>query len=120
MELFKLEERVFSLGNWASLEELESNITMTELHRLLLAVERKDHEDKMFAASLKGIKLDPWRDPDEDGRMGDRNHETPQERAKRIKREGELQAAKELGLIGDGYQDEDAPLYGFAIESEDD
>ena len=119
MELFKLEERVFSLGNWASLEELESSITMTELHRLLLAVERKDHEDKMFAASLKGIKLDPWRDPDEDA-AGSRSTESPQEKAKRIKREGELRAAKELGLISEDYENEDAPLYGFAIESEDD
>ena len=120
MELYKLEERVFSLGNWSSLDELENSLTMTELHRLLLAVERKDHEDKVFAASLKGIKLDPWVDPEENGRMGDRNHETPQERAKRIKREGELRAAKELGIVGEDYQDEDAPLFGFAIESEDD
>ena len=89
---------------------------MTELHRLLLAVERKDHEDKMFAASLKGIKLDPWRDPDEQSSTG----ETPAEMANRIKEEARLQAHKDAGLIPQDYQDENSPLYGFAIESEDD
>lgn len=64
MELIRLEEYVLSLGNWRSIDELEDNVTLEGLHRLFLAQQRKEYNDKIFNAALQGIKLDPYDDPD--------------------------------------------------------
>lgn len=66
MELAKLEEKVFLLGMWKSIDEMEDNITLGELHRHFLTHQEKEYNERAFAASLKGVKLDPWVDPDEE------------------------------------------------------
>lgn len=60
----KLEEYVFQLGSWKSLNELEDNVTLDELHRLFTAQQKAEHAQRSFAAALKGVEMDPFRDPD--------------------------------------------------------
>lgn len=66
MELARLEEKVFLLGMWKSIDEMEDNITLGELHRHFLTHQENEYNDRAFTASLKGVKLDPWVDPDEE------------------------------------------------------
>lgn len=63
--MHKIEEYVFTLGSWKSIDELEESVTVDELHRLFVTKQKVDHEARQFAASLKGIKMDPFVDPDE-------------------------------------------------------
>lgn len=65
MGLERIEEYVFTMGSWKSIEELEENVTIDELHRLFVTKQKIDHEARQFAAGLKGIKMDPFVDPDE-------------------------------------------------------
>lgn len=46
------------LGIWKSVEELEENITLEELEKILDASREKQHQANKFAAALKGINLD--------------------------------------------------------------
>lgn len=64
MELLRLEEYVFQLGSWKSIEELEDSVNLEELHRLVMAQRRKEHEERAFAAAMKGVELEPFNDPD--------------------------------------------------------
>lgn len=66
MEMMRLEEKVFGIGRWDNLTELEDKLTMTELHRLFLAQEEKEYNHMVFLASLEGAKMEPWKDPDEE------------------------------------------------------
>lgn len=65
MGLEKIEEYVFTLGSWKSIDELEENVTVDELHRLFVTKQKIDHEARQFAAGLKGIKMDSFADPDD-------------------------------------------------------
>ena len=64
LELLRLEEYVFQIGSWHSLDELEDSVTLEELHRLFVSQQRRDHQQRQFAAALKGIEIDPFDDPD--------------------------------------------------------
>lgn len=46
------------------MDELEEHISLQELHRLYLTVQRNSYNDKMFKAALEGIKMEPYEDPD--------------------------------------------------------
>lgn len=52
------------MGSWKSIDELEENISLQELHRLYLTVQRTSYNDKMFRAALEGVKMEPYEDPD--------------------------------------------------------
>lgn len=64
MELLRLEEYVFEIGSWSSLQELEDSITLHELHRLFLAQQRKEYREKRFLAALNGVEMPEYDDPD--------------------------------------------------------
>lgn len=114
MEVMKLEEKVFQLGSWDSLEKLEESLTMTELHRLFMTQQEKEYESKRFAASLKGVDMDPWEDPDDKYEEKAKALTFEEIKAKALKRaaiaNGELPADTEI---------EEAPFEGFGFESED-
>ncbi|QNN98305.1 hypothetical protein SEA_LILMARTIN_55 [Streptomyces phage LilMartin] len=46
------------LGIWKNFEEIEENLTLAELEKLLEVKRESDFADKKFAAALKGINLD--------------------------------------------------------------
>lgn len=46
--------------------ELEESLTIDELHRLFVAKQKMDHENRQFTAALKGVKIEPFVDPDEE------------------------------------------------------
>ena len=121
--MFKLEENVFGLGNWTSLDELEENLTMTELHRLFLAKQESDHNQRMFAASLKGVEMDPWVDPYSEASQQVRSNETIEERHERVKQQAAIRLAIANGELPEDYEYSStgsSGLEGFGIESEDD
>lgn len=60
-----IEEYVFTLGSWKSIEELEDHLTIDELHRLFVTKQKLDHEAKRFTAALKGVEMDAYVDPDD-------------------------------------------------------
>lgn len=55
---------MLSHGPWKSIEELEDNVTLQELHRLYLARHRAEYNDKIFLAALQGVEMPPYNDPD--------------------------------------------------------
>lgn len=46
------------MGQWKNFEELESNLTIEELLKILDAARNKDLQDKKFMAQIQGIDLD--------------------------------------------------------------
>lgn len=78
---------------------------MEELHRLFMAQRRKDHEEKVFAAAMKGVELPPFNDPDYE------DVKTPEE----IKENAMRRRAEYLGLA----QDEENPDSEFGYEMEE-
>lgn len=54
----ELEAEVFLIGHWKNFEALEECLSLPELRAILEAYRREKHEDRRFAASLKGINLD--------------------------------------------------------------
>lgn len=46
------------MGHWKNFDELERNLTIEELLKLLEAAREKDKGDKRFMAQLQGINLD--------------------------------------------------------------
>lgn len=46
------------LGIWKNFEEMEENLTLPELEKLLEAKRDQDFQNKKFAAALKGVDLD--------------------------------------------------------------
>ena len=56
-DLAALEGEVFLLGHWKNYEELEENLSMPELISTLEAIKKKEHADRKFAASLKGVDI---------------------------------------------------------------
>lgn len=114
MEVMKLEEKVFQLGSWDSLDKLEESLTMTELHRLFMAQQEKEYESKRFAASLKGVSMDPWEDPD------DRYEEKEEPLTfDQIKARAEKRAAIANGQLPEDTPIDEDPFEGFGFESED-
>jgi hypothetical protein len=114
MEVMKLEEKVFQLGSWSSLDELEESLTMTELHRLFMTQQEKDYESKRFAASLKGVSMDPWEDPSDKYEEQAKPASFEEIKARAMKR-----AAIENGELPADTQLDEAPYEGFGFESED-
>ena len=49
---------VFLLGHWKNYEDLEENLSMPELIQTLKSMHEKEHIQRKFAASLKGVNLD--------------------------------------------------------------
>ena len=45
-------------GSWKSIDELEDNVSIGELERMLTAARDVRYEERKFFASLKGIDLD--------------------------------------------------------------
>lgn len=76
--------------------------------------QEKEYNEKAFAASLKGVKMDPWQEPGESA-------ETNEERFARIKKEASIRAKKANGELSEDYeQNQSTGLDGFGYESEDD
>lgn len=46
------------LGIWKNFEEIEENLTIAELEKLLEVKRDQDWQNKKFSAALKGIDLD--------------------------------------------------------------
>jgi hypothetical protein len=46
------------LGIWKNFEEMEENLSLAELEKLLEAKRDQDFQDKKFTAALKGVNLD--------------------------------------------------------------
>lgn len=46
------------------MDELEDNLNMEELHRHFTTLRRQEHEQRMFAAAMKGVEMKPFDDPD--------------------------------------------------------
>lgn len=57
---------MFALGSWKSIDEMEDNLTVDELHRLFVTKQKIDHESRRFTAALKGVEMDPYVDPDDE------------------------------------------------------
>ena len=98
---------------------------MTELHRLYLAKQEEDHNNRSFTAAMKGVQMDPWEDPyeqhDEDAPV--QRNETNEERHERIKQQAAIRLAIANGELPEGTEyssSGSSGLEGFAIESEDD
>jgi hypothetical protein len=53
-----LEAEAFLLGMWKNFEELENSISMNELNLIIKHKRRQEHEQRVFAAGLKGIDLE--------------------------------------------------------------
>lgn len=47
---------------------MEDHLTVDELHRLFVTKQKIDHEDRRFTAALKGVEMDPYVDPDDEGK----------------------------------------------------
>ena len=45
-------------GSWKSLDDLEENVTMNELERMLTAARDIEHQQRKFQAAMKGVNLD--------------------------------------------------------------
>lgn len=52
------------LGIWKNFEEMEENLSLAELEKLLEAKRDQDFQNKKFAAALKGVDLDEPSDKD--------------------------------------------------------
>ncbi len=52
------------LGIWKNFEEIEENLTLAELEKLLEVKRDQDFQEKKFAAALKGVNLDDPNDGD--------------------------------------------------------
>jgi hypothetical protein len=46
------------LGIWKNFDEMEENLSLAELERLLESKRDQDFQNKKFAAALKGVDLD--------------------------------------------------------------
>lgn len=46
------------LGQWKNFEEMEDNLSLAELYLVLESARNQRHEDRKFAAALKGVNLD--------------------------------------------------------------
>lgn len=97
-------EYVFnSVGSWKSIDELENNITLEELHRMFLTQQRIDYSKKTFDAALQGVQLDPYDDPDYAGAT------TFDELKERV-------AAKQREAFGGGSSHPELEALGLAVE----
>lgn len=46
------------LGQWKNFDEIEENLCLAEINVILEASRERRHEDRKFAAALKGVDLD--------------------------------------------------------------
>lgn len=46
------------MGRWENFAHLENTLTLEELFKIAEAIGEKDHQNRKFAAALKGINLD--------------------------------------------------------------
>jgi hypothetical protein len=46
------------LGIYKNIEELEDNLSLEELEAILIAKHDQEHEQRVFAAALKGVDLE--------------------------------------------------------------
>lgn len=54
-----MEAEVFTgVGCWLNYDQLEENMSMPELIVTLTSLRERDHDDKKFAAALKGVDID--------------------------------------------------------------
>jgi hypothetical protein len=58
MDLVKYEAEVFSLGTWKNFDDLESNISMSELMVIIESMRELDYNEKKFLAAMQGVDLD--------------------------------------------------------------
>ena len=66
LDLAKLESEIFLLGIWKNYEELEENISLPELSKLLESKRELDFNDKKFFASIQGVDLEGGAKEEED------------------------------------------------------
>lgn len=58
VDLAGLEAEVFVCGAWSSYANLEDSISMPELILTVDTIRKEKHEDRKFAAAMKGVDLD--------------------------------------------------------------
>ncbi|QJD50805.1 tail assembly chaperone [Streptomyces phage Bmoc] len=88
------------LGIWKNFEEIEENLTLAELEKLLEVKRDQDFQEKKFVAALKGISLD---DPNE----GDAPSFEDIKRRAEAKAKGVSAEALEFAEIGIGIEGDD-------------
>jgi len=58
LDLAVLEAEVFIIGKWSDFEELETNLSLTELLAILSSKRELEYNEKKFLAALQGVDLD--------------------------------------------------------------
>lgn len=58
LDLAALEAEVFIVGKWSDFEELESNLSLTEMLAILSSKRELEYNEKKFLAALQGVDLD--------------------------------------------------------------
>ena len=53
-----MEAEVFLIGQWRDFDDLESNLSMSELTAILGATREKEKREQKFNAALQGVDLD--------------------------------------------------------------
>jgi hypothetical protein len=101
--LAALEAEALLIGSWKSIQDLEDNLTLEELHVVIAASREKEQRHNEFMAALKGINL----------REGDEKQETAQDRVETMKRRLE---ARQRGVTEE--QMELTDDFGIDIEFE--
>ena len=86
-------------GSWKSLDDLEENVTMNELERMLTAARKIEHETRKFQAAMQGVKLD-------DNNSAKSRFEEIEERA-RARAQGKTVEELEFSEIGINFESDD-------------
>ena len=60
-----MEAEAFLLGQWRNFEEMENNLTIEELLKILDAAREKETNQRKFMAQLQGINLDDDNEPED-------------------------------------------------------
>lgn len=85
-------------GSWKSLDDLEENVTMNELERMLTAARDIEHQQRKFQAAMKGVNLD-------DNKSSKSTFEEIEERAK-ARAAGKSPEELSLEEVGIAYAEE--------------
>jgi hypothetical protein len=72
-------------GNWTNFEELENNLTLTELEFMVMASRKKEHRHNKFIAAMKGVDIGEYDKQEEKETVEDITHRTKIRAAARLR-----------------------------------
>jgi hypothetical protein len=87
------------LGQWKNFEEMEESLSLAELNLIVKYKRMQEHENRKFAAALKGINLDK----DADSSVQKRLDDVKRRAAVKLKGENAVQQ-EEFADLGFGYE----------------